>query len=358
MVGRKNHEGPEFDRLLDALTLRAEPDRVPIAELMIAGEVMSAYMGKAVATPRDVVDFQVAAGYDYVNAWPHYNWNPAGIAPKEGARRSRGRFSAYSDSEVEISWLPETCGAITGMDDFLAYPFAPVDSIDYSMFDAYNACLPPVMKLIACHGDIFRRVTELMGYQTFCYALRDDPELVEVMFERVGGIIYALFERALDKPNVGAMWYCDDIAYSSGLLVSPEVLRRHAFPWYRKLARLARSRGIPIIYHSDGVLWEVMDDLIDDIGFDALHPIEPKAMDISEVKSRVGGRACLIGNIDVDLLTRGSPEEVADLTRRRLAEIAPGGGYVLGSSNTVPDYCRIENYSAMLRAAREWVTPS
>lgn len=346
-------EGPDFERLLTALTLSGEPDRVPLAELIIAGEVMSAFMGASVVTPQDVVDFQIAAGYDYVNAWPHYNWNPAGIIPCEGLRKSKGAFSNYTSEEVEIEWIPEGKGVITTKDDFAAYTFAPLDDVDYSMFDAYNACIPPSMKLIACHGDIFRRVTELMGYETFCYALRDDIELVEMMFAKVGSIIYGLFERALEKPNVGAMWYCDDIAYATGLLVSPDVLRRYAFPWFKKLVKMAHDRGIPVIYHSDGNLWEVMDDLIEDIGFDALHPIEPKAMDIVELKRVVGNRVCLIGNIDVDLLARGTPEQVADLARRRIRELAPCGGYVLGSSNTVPNYCRIENYRAMVRAVEE-----
>lgn len=315
---------------------------------MVAGEVMSAFLARPVRAARDVIDFQIAAGYDYVNAWPHYDWNPDNVRPAEGLRRSVGRFSSYSDSDVEIEWFPEGRGVITSVDEFERYVFPPVDSIDYSDFAAYSAHLPPTMKLIAAHGDIFRRVTELMGYETFCYALYEDPELVEMMFERVGGIIYSLFEHALDLPDVGAMWYCDDIAYGTGLLASPETLRRYAFPHYRRLARLAHDHGIPVIYHSDGALWTVLDDLLDDIGFDALHPVEPNAMDIVELKSVVRGRACLIGNIDVDLLARGTPDQVVELTRRRIAELAPGGAYVLGSSNTVPNYCRVENFRAMV----------
>lgn len=343
---------PDFERLLAALTCTGERDYVPLAELMVFGEVMSGYMGKPVRTPADVVEFQVAAGYDYVNAWPHYNWNPDNATPKEGIRRSKGHFSGNSDAETEIQWLPEGKGIITSLEDFAAYNFAPIDSIDYSSFDVYNMHLPSTMKLIAAHGDIFRRVTELMGYETFCYALYENMELVELMFEKVGGIIYSLYERALDKENVGAMWYCDDIAYATGLLAAPDTLRKYAFPHYKRLAELAHSKGMPIIYHSDGMLWEVLDDLLDYVGFDALHPVEPKAMDIVELKARVGGRACLIGNIDVDLLARGTPDEVSELTMRRIAEVAPGGGYVLGSSNTVPDYCKAGNFRAMVETAK------
>ncbi len=96
----------------------------------------------------------------------------------------------------------------------------------------------------------------------------------------------------------GALWYSDDIAYQTGLLVSPRVLRTYHFPWVKKIGDLARARNIPFIYHTDGILWDVMEDLIG-CGVGVLHPIEPQAMDIREVKQRYGDRLCLMGNLDL-----------------------------------------------------------
>jgi uroporphyrinogen decarboxylase len=99
-----------------------------------------------------------------------------------------------------------------------------------------------------------------------------------------------------------------------------------------------------------------MDDLIE-IGVNALHPIEPKAMDIAEVKRRVGRKLCLIGNIDLGYtLTRGTPEEVRAEVRERIRTCAPGGGYCVGSSNTVTNYVPLANYKAMIEASREFGT--
>jgi uroporphyrinogen decarboxylase len=77
-------------------------------------------------------------------------------------------------------------------------------------------------------------------------------------------------------------------------------------------------------------------------------------MDMREVKRRYGDRLCLVGNVEVDTLSRGSPEQVREEVRALLREVAPGGGYCLGSSNTVPNYARLENYRAMLEEAWEW----
>ena len=97
-----------------------------------------------------------------------------------------------------------------------------------------------------------------------------------------------------------------------------------------------------------------MDDIID-CGFDGLNPIEPKAMDINEVKRQYGDRITIIGNIDLGYtLTRGTPEEVRDEVRQRIHDLAPGGGYAVASSNSVPEYVPLANFSAMRDATLEF----
>jgi uroporphyrinogen decarboxylase len=127
-------------------------------------------------------------------------------------------------------------------------------------------------------------------------------------------------------------------------------LRKYVFPYYKKMAGVCHSHGMPVIYHSDGNLWSVMDDIID-IGINAIHPVEPKGMDIRELKRKVGDRLCLIGNIDLgSTLTRGTPDDVEAEVKQRIKEIAPGGGYCVGSSNTVTNYVPLENYRAMIES--------
>ena len=110
---------------------------------------------------------------------------------------------------------------------------------------------------------------------------------------------------------------------------------------------LAKSKGLPTLFHSDGKLYEVIDDLID-CGFNAIHPIEPKPMDIAYLKRTYGKKLCLVGNIDLAYtLTLGTPQEVEEEVKQRLREIAPGGGYCVGSSNSVTEYVPMANFNAM-----------
>ncbi len=83
-------------------------------------------------------------------------------------------------------------------------------------------------------------------------------------------------------------------------------------------------------------------------------PIDPTCMDIEEVKEKVGDRLCIIGNISNEILATGTPEEVAELTKKRIKALAPGGGYCLGSGNSVPDWAKIENYRAMIETGLKY----
>ena len=60
-----------------------------------------------------------------------------------------------------------------------------------------------------------------------------------------------------------------------------------------------------------------------------------------------------MGGIDVDVLARGSEDEVRQYVRKVIADTAPGGGYALGSGNTVANYIPVGNYLAMLDEGRK-----
>jgi uroporphyrinogen decarboxylase len=210
------------------------------------------------------------------------------------------------------------------------------------------------MKIISGVGGIFTRVWRIMGFDTFCYALVDQPALVAELFRRVGETQLAVFRRIVDMAEIGAMWYGDDLAYYSGTMVSPKVLRRHLFPYMEEMGAICRAKNLPFVLHSDGNLWAILPDLLA-CGLNALHPIEPKAMDSRELKASYGDRLCLLGNVEIgETLTLGTPADVKAEVRERIRTLAPGGGYAVGSSNTVAHYVQVENFRAMIRATRKY----
>jgi uroporphyrinogen decarboxylase len=225
--------------------------------------------------------------------------------------------------------------------------------MDISVLDEVLPLLPCGMRAIANIGKVFTGTWQLMGFTSFAEALHDRPGLVERVFDRVAAIQSRITERVIEHPAVGAVLHADDLAYCSGPMVHPEVIRRHVFPAYRCLAEQCRDRRILYLFHSDGQIERFLPDIAD-CGFVGFHPVEPKAMDAVRVKREWGSRLCLLGNIDVDLLARGTPQEVRDHTKRCLDTLARDGGYCPGSGNSVPDYVPFSNFIAMIETVKEW----
>jgi uroporphyrinogen-III decarboxylase len=71
-------------------------------------------------------------------------------------------------------------------------------------------------------------------------------------------------------------------------------------------------------------------------------------MDPLSIKQRWPGKFCLIGNIDLDLMSRGTAEQVERQVREKIGRLNEGGGYMVGVSNTVPAYVRYENWARMI----------
>jgi len=331
------------------LTLkRGKAGYVPIAELGIHPIMKERLLGRPVKSLKDDVDFWYKAGYDYIKLQPIADFNPGKLFLQDNENST-----IDDDGAVSRNWATEGKGIITGLDDFENYIFPKKEDFDYSNFEKVRELLPEGMGVIGQYGDIFTMVWELMGFEQFSYAIFDNPELLDALFDKIGNLVLSMFEYFAESDAVDVIWYSDDIAYVTGLMISPAVLRTYFFPWLKKIGDMAKSANKSLIYHTDGLLFDVMDDIID-CGVDALHPIEPQAMAIAEVKQRYGDRLCLIGHVDVDLLARGSTEQVREQVRKNIKEAAYNGGYCVGSGNSIPDYVKYENYIAMLEAAKEF----
>ena len=100
--------------------------------------------------------------------------------------------------------------------------------------------------------------------------------------------------------------------------------------------------------HSDGNLYPKLDDLIS-MGVDGLHPIEPGAMNLVDVKRRYDDKIFLRGNVDcMHILPYGSEVEVRKEVRRCIDEAAEGGGFILSDSNSMHSNVKTKNILIMI----------
>ena len=97
-----------------------------------------------------------------------------------------------------------------------------------------------------------------------------------------------------------------------------------------------------------------MDDLIETVDIDARHSFQDNIEPVEDVYRKYGDRISILGGVDVDLLSRGTPDQVRTRTREILEACAPGGGFCMGSGNTLPNYVNVENYYTMLDETAKW----
>ena len=135
-------------------------------------------------------------------------------------------------------------------------------------------------------------------------------------------------------------------------------MRRIWVPRMKRMMAPATESGIPILFHSDGNIIEMLPDLLE-MGIGGLNPIEPYGMDISDVKKRFGANIALFGNLDVGaVLAMGTPDTVRAAARNLIDTVGKDGGLVMASSHSITADVHPENYIAMIDSHVSTDTPS
>lgn len=213
----------------------------------------------------------------------------------------------------------------------------------------------PLTMYVPGGGCGFHSAYGLMGQQRFAYAIYDAPHEVEALLEIEGENAYRLAKVAAEEQLCPLYFIGDDIAYKNGLLFSPTFLRRTFIPMLKRCIEPLHAAGIKVIYHSDGNLWQIMDDLLD-AGIDGLNPLEPLAgMELNLLKRRYGDRLILVGGIDCSqLLPLGTPEQIRATVKVAMQTAAPCGGFFIGSSSEITPSTPLQNVLAFFEACREY----
>jgi len=341
---------PDCERFVRAVTTDYQPPRPPLIEYILDRAVVEpvlSMIGREWVSPGADRQSQAAYWDNFIAFWHHMGYDFVRLEvsmafPRPGRGGGiRGRTYAETARGPVGSW-----------EELDTYPWPKAEEVDFFGYDCIVENLPEGMGLIANHaGGIFEQVSGLMGYETLCLALYDQPGLVEAVADRIGELMVAFYRRILELPRLIAVFPGDDMGFRSGTLIAPADLRRIFLPWHRRFAALTHEAGLPYFLHSCGNVGEIMDDLIDDVGIQAKHSFEDAILPAAEAKRRWGGRIGILGGVDVDKLTRLPPPELRAYVRKVIDDCAPGGRFALGSGNSIPDYIPPINYLTMIDEA-------
>jgi uroporphyrinogen decarboxylase len=354
---------PDWKSFISCLKREATPQRVHFIELIIDDEIQDEICwrfpvldGLDPADPyynyRKHIALQSFLGYDYVVAPGNFGealdsgLSHANLVTEDTAslQRSSGR-----------SYVNEHVGLVSTWKEYEAYPWPDPARYNPPCLPWLQQNLPQNMCIIGgLVGSIFENLSFLMGYETLCIALYEQRDLVRAISERVVEMYRAELAHILQFERVKVIWGSDDLGFKTGTLISPKDLRELVLPGHKLLSQMAHDAGRPYILHCCGNLDRIMNDLLDDVSIDGRHSFEDTILDIRDAKIQMGDRIALLGGIDVDFLCRASEADIRQRVREVLAVCQPGGGYCLGTGNTVANYIPVENYLAMLDEGRKF----
>lgn len=349
-----------FNVLLDVITRRREPSFIPMYEHAVDDPVIEQIMGYDFSKiDKSSLDGKLDYLKKKITFYQQMGFDcfPFEITPRFAEYRQLKTDDTAVYSAGQRSWMDEHNGVIQTMEDVENPEYWPETDVafDFELFERVCSMMPEGMKVIGgASGGPFEHASFLMGLEGLCIATYEDEELVEKLCEKIGRSITGIAERLARIENLGAYRFGDDLGFKSSTMLPPDKLRKYFFPWSRKVVEAVHKAGKPFVLHSCGQLREVMDDLIDDVKIDAKHSFEDVIMPVTEAKKIWGERVALLGGIDVDFLCRRSTQEIKEHTKRVMEECSKGGGYAIGSGNTITNYMPAKNYLAMVDAVREF----
>ncbi len=334
---------PDFQQFLKAVTRAGRPDYLPAYEHVASDGFIAQWLKLPVAsmTPQNPEYWK-----HYVRFWMDMGFDCVPMEIPLNCPLGQGHGGFYGGHTVGS----EAMVMIANRRDFEQYPWPAEDApLDFQAFETVGCLLPDGARIVGgvCAGP-YEWVSWLLGINGLSFLLADDPELVGMVFERIGRLHVSATRQLAQMEIFGAIRQGDDLGFKTSTFLSPELLRRHVFPIYSRMTQAVHAAGKPFILHSCGNLEAVYDDLIDGCRIDAKHSFEDAILPVTQFKQRYGGRVTPVGGLDVDKVCRLPEKELRSYVRQ-VAEICfADGHWLLGTGNSLPDYMPAAQYRVVL----------
>jgi len=321
---------PDVNRLLRVLKHR-EADQVPHLELSVASKAICEYvlereldsglsnmqLGALPITPEDHVDLALRLGLDAVPC--HFSWQPNGA----GLDNLPPPLSLADQLSLLERYLRAARGTGVGV---IAY------------FTSFFDSALRAVNVESARGEFAAQRPQIEQWMDVLLA--NQERVMRVVCDRFAG-------------DLALVMIDDNLADQGGLRVDGDAFELVIAPRIRRLIAPALEHGKPLLLHSQGQLRQLL-PLLYDIGFAGVHLVNPELNDLLAIKKQWAGRLALSGGIPTTLLAQGTREQIEAAVRDTCRTLAPGGGYVFGSSQGMSKEVPLESLIALVWAFRRY----
>lgn len=192
-------------------------------------------------------------------------------------------------------------------------------------------------------GGFFGPLRNLLGVQNLCMMFYDDPEFLEEMMDANADFIIQIMDQVLTYTDIDVFGFWEDMAYKTGPLIGPEMVRKYMLLRYKRVVDFLHSRGVEFIcLDSDGDITELIPIWIE-AGINVLYPFEVQCgMDILKVRREYGRDLRIWYGIDKRAVAQGPAAIDAELAR--IEPLIREGGYIPTTDHSFPPDVSFANY--------------
>lgn len=326
------------------------PDRLPIMEAVIDKKVRDKiYPGITYNDFVDKMDLDVVC----VEIWSKDFENVKWINEQKKIFKDKwGATQRLTEEFLPISTSPARINEIEDLSSYI-----PPDPYKPGLLDEVKDTIKRFKnkKAICFIGEADIAVPEYLrgGLENLMVDFATNPQLVKKLTKISEEYYIELYRRVIEE-GVEIIMLGDDYAGKNGTFMSPKHFEEFVLPVLERVVLEIKRKGGYVLKHTDGNIWKIIDRLIN-TGVDALGPLEPGAgMDYKKIKDIYGNKVCLVGNIDVDLLCRGTVEQIKRNVKKLILDVSIRGGHILSSGNTITSAVDPQNYIAMIKTAQSY----
>ena len=200
---------------------------------------------------------------------------------------------------------------------------------------------------------LFEQACNLRGLDALLMDMAGDEEFFTALLTKLKDLLIPYVGELLRhaRQYTDVFITADDLGMMNGPMMSPRSYRRLIKPHQAELYAAIKSGSTAKIFlHSCGNVYALMGDLIE-AGVDLLNPIQVSAGemgDTARLKREFGDRLSFCGGVDTrEVMPHGTTDEVRQEVRRRIRDLAPGGGYIAAAVHCLQPDVPPENIVAM-----------
>jgi len=185
-------------------------------------------------------------------------------------------------------------------------------------------------------------------YSVFLYDYKYYEKLMNYAIKRITPYTEIVEEAGPDVICVGGN--------VPGGFLGSKIYRQYILPFEKRYINLCQKNGIPAMYHNCGEIMNLVSSY-KKLGSRLVEPFSPPPLgdaDLAKAKKIINGEYTIIGGVDqVNILQKGTIDQVKEITEKTINVGKPGGKYIIQSADFLEYGTPMENLEAYVKTALE-----